>query len=103
MSAAFKLDVSRDRRRSPRRVVVENAWIIEKTGGWSLIDCTVGDLSEGGAKLQIDPGLAIPIYFDLLLGNDLKIIPVRIRWRRRNFMGVEFTGPPRAAPPFRLC
>jgi PilZ domain-containing protein len=79
------------------------AWIIEKNGGWSLIDCTVCDLSEGGAKLQIDPALGIPSHFDLLFGNELEIIPVRIRWRRRNFMGVEFAGPRRSAPPFRLC
>lgn len=103
MAAAAKLDLSLDRRRSPRRNVVENAWIIEKKGGWSLLDCTVRDLSEGGAKLQIDPALEIPSHFDLLLGNDLAIIPVRIRWRRRNFLGVEFAGPRRAAPPFRLC
>ena len=103
MAAAAKLDLSLDRRRSPRRTVVENAWIIDKNGGWSLIDCTVRDLSEGGAKLQIDPVLKIPSHFDLLLGNELEIIPVRIRWRRRNFMGVEFSGPRRSAPPFRLC
>lgn len=103
MAAAAKLDLSLDRRRSPRRNVVENAWIIEKKGGWSLLDCTVRDLSEGGAKLQIDPALEIPSHFDLLLGNDLAIIPVRIRWRRRNFLGVEFGGPRRTAPPFRLC
>jgi hypothetical protein len=103
MAAAAKLDLGLDRRRSPRRTVVENAWIIDKKGGWSLIDCTVRDLSEGGVKLQIDPALDIPSHFDLLFGNELEIIPVRIRWRRRNFMGVEFAGPRRAALPFRLC
>lgn len=103
MTAAVKLGLSHDRRRSLRRTVVENAWIIDKNGGWSLLDCTVRDLSAGGAKLQVDAALDIPAQFDLLLANELRIIPVRIRWRRRNFMGVEFTGSPRSAPPFRLC
>jgi|SoiMetStandDraft_2_1073263.scaffolds.fasta_scaffold428407_2 hypothetical protein len=103
MSAAVRVDPSLDRRRSARRTVVENAWIIDKKGGWSLVDCTVRDLSDGGAKLQIDPALEIPTHFDLLLGNELEIIPVCIKWRRRNFVGVEFAGPRRAAPPFRLC
>jgi hypothetical protein len=103
MTAAVKLDISRDRRCSPRRTVIEDAWIIDKRGGWSLIDCTVRDISAGGAKIEIDASLALPACFDLLLEKELKIIPVRIRWRRRNFMGVEFMGEPRRAQPFRLC
>jgi hypothetical protein len=102
MSAAEKLDFTFDCRRSHRRIVVEDARIVDKRGGWSLIDCTVRDISEGGAKLQLDPSLEIPANFDLLLVKELQIIPVRIRWRRRAFMGVEFSGPRRAAPPFRL-
>ncbi len=102
MSAAEKLDFTFDYRRSHRRIVVEDARIVDKRGGWSLIDCTVRDISEGGAKLQLDPSLEVPASFDLLLVKELEIIPVRIRWRRRAFMGVEFSGPRRAAPPFRL-
>lgn len=103
MSAAVKLDLNADNRRSSRRTVVEDARIINKRGGWSLTNCTVRDISEGGAKIQIDPSLEIPTYFDLLLVNELVIMPVRIRWRRRNFMGVQFAGPLRQAPPIRLC
>ncbi|HEY7766207.1 MAG TPA: PilZ domain-containing protein [Aestuariivirgaceae bacterium] len=103
MSAAIKFNVNHDKRRSPRRIVVEDAWIIDKRGGWSLIDCIIRDISAGGAKLEIDPTLEIPACFDLLLEKELHIIPVRTRWRRRNFMGVEFMGEPRRAPPFRLC
>ena len=102
MSAARKLDFAFDHRHSHRRVVIEDARIIDKRGGWSLIDCTVRDISEGGAKLQLDPSLEVSANFDLLLVKELQIIPVRIRWRRRGFMGVQFSGPRRAAPPFRL-
>jgi hypothetical protein len=102
MSAARKLDFTFDHRRSHRRIVVEDARIIDKRGGWSLIDCIVRDISEGGAKLQLDPAQEIPACFDLLLVKELQILPVRIRWRRRGFMGVQFSGPRRAAPPFRL-
>jgi PilZ domain len=103
MSALIKLDLTAENRRTQRRKVVEDARIINKHGGWSLIDCTVQDISEGGAKLQIAPSVEIPSEFDLLLVKEMQIIPVRIRWRRRDFMGVQFTGPVRDAPPFRLC
>jgi hypothetical protein len=103
MSAAIKLDRKAENRRSSRRIVVEDARIISKRGGWSLTNCTVRDISEGGVKLQIDPSLEIPTNFDLMLVNEMVIMPVRIRWRRRNFMGLQFAGPVRQAPPFRLC
>jgi hypothetical protein len=103
MSAAVHHDLHRDCRRSRRRTVVEDARIISKSGGWSLLDCTVRDISKGGARLQIEPALEIPTLFDLLLVKEMKILPVRIRWRRRHFMGVQFVGEPRDAPPFRLC
>jgi PilZ domain-containing protein len=103
MSAAIKLDLNGENRRSQRRTVVEDARIVNKRGGWSLINCTVRDISEGGAKLQIAPSVEIPTEFDLLLVKEMQIIPVRIRWRRRDFMGVQFTAPTRTAPPFRLC
>jgi PilZ domain-containing protein len=100
MSAALKLDLNAENRRTQRRTVIEDARIVNKRGGWSLINCTVRDISEGGAKLQIGPSVEIPTYFDLLLVKEMQIIPVRIRWRRWDFMGVQFTGPVRDAPPF---
>lgn len=103
MSAATKLDLNAEKRRLRRRTVVEDARIVDKRGGWSLINCTVRDISEDGAKLQIDPSLEIPTNFELLLVQEMKIVSVRIRWRRRNFMGVQFASAPRDAPPFRLC
>jgi hypothetical protein len=102
ISSARKLDFV-ENRRSRRRVTVEDARIIDKQGGWSLVNCVVRDISDGGVKLQIDPSLEIPTNFDLLLVKELQIVPVRIRWRRRNFMGVQFNGPARKPPPFRLC
>lgn len=103
MSVATKLDLNAENRRLPRRTVIEDARIVDKRGGWSLINCTVRDISEAGAKLQIDPTIEIPTNFDLLLVKEMQIVSVRIRWRRRNFMGVQFASPPRDAPPFRLC
>jgi hypothetical protein len=102
MSPALKPDFI-ERRQSKRRNVVRDARIIDKRGGWSLVNCTVLDISEGGAKVHVDPSLQIPTNFDLLLVKELQIIPVSIRWRRRNFMGVQFSGPVRSSPPFRLC
>jgi hypothetical protein len=101
MSAVLKQDF-KDYRGSRRRTVVEDARIIDKRGGWSLLNCVVRDIGQGGVKLQIDPSFLIPAHFDLLLVKEMQIIPVRIRWRRREFMGVQFAGSIRKAPPFRL-
>jgi hypothetical protein len=103
MSAAIKLGLNADNRRSLRRTVVEDARIISKRGGWSLVNCMVRDISNGGARIEIDPSVEISTNFDLLLVKEMQILPVRIRWRRRHFMGVQFAGPAREAPPFRLC
>ena len=64
----------------------------------TVIDCTVRDLSETGAKLLCaDPG-AIPNDFRLVFTSDRMMRDVKVVWRRPEMLGVHFTSEPRKAP-----
>lgn len=58
-------------------------------GGRSTIDCTVRNLSNKGAKLQVSSVVGIPDTFDLLLNNSARQ-PCRVVWRTLKELGVEF-------------
>ena len=70
--------------------------------GWSLIDCTIRDTSDSGARLSVKPQCEFPQHFDLLYVTEEKLVPCELRWRRGDRLGVRFIGPFRKAPPYRL-
>lgn len=55
----------------------------------SLIDCTILDLSEGGAKLEFASRPMLPRTFDLQMQNGA-IYRCEVRWAKDNFFGVRF-------------
>ena len=65
----------------------------------SVIDCTIRDLSESGARLQCSHQSAVPSEFALLLPSQNTIRDARAVWRRAELIGIVFTGPWRTAPP----
>lgn len=65
---------------------------------WTTIDCTVRDISEGGAHLVFGDAFALPEEFRLMLISSNTIVPVRLLWQRGLNVGVAFTGPQEAAP-----
>ncbi|PZR83152.1 MAG: hypothetical protein DI537_35420 [Stutzerimonas stutzeri] len=58
------------------------------------VECMVLDVSRGGARLRITDSLVLPDEFDLLLSYKGKSQRVRLRWQRKNDIGVEFIKPP---------
>ena len=64
----------------------------------SIINCTVRDLSEGGAKLSCGEPTSIPKSFRLVITGETTQREARVRWRRGNDVGVEFVGEPTSAP-----
>ncbi len=54
-----------------------------------LVDCTVCDFSEGGAKLQTDMAVECPDSFELIL-QDGATYECTVVWRRADFLGVKF-------------
>jgi PilZ domain len=53
-------------------------------------DCTITDISKGGAKLQVSAIYPLPPRFLLLQFHEGLVFDVRLRWRRGDLTGVAF-------------
>jgi len=65
-----------------------------KTGrisfGGGAIDCTVRNLSEAGAALDVTTPVGIPDRFTLVIEADHHHLPCRVIWRKEKRIGVHF-------------
>jgi PilZ domain len=60
-------------------------------GTKTMLHCEVRDISTGGAKISIRGHVPLPETFELFIcAQDLRVYPVRLRWRQGNFAGVSF-------------
>jgi hypothetical protein len=76
-----------ERRKSPRLRTFKGG-TISHAGG--LIDCTIRNLSDGGACVEVvNPGL-VPDAFALIIKPELLRRSCRVLWREANRIGVEF-------------
>ena len=57
---------------------------------WATIDCTVRNLSDWGACLNVESYIGIPDTFDLVLDN-APVRSCRVTWRKATQIGVEFS------------
>jgi len=58
-------------------------------GGRQGMACIIRNVSDGGAKLEVDKVAGIPNTFDLVVpGNRPK--PCRVAWRSLRELGVQF-------------
>ncbi len=55
-----------------------------------VVDCTIRNLSEGGACLHVSSVVGIPEAFDLLTPIDQVIRPCTVRWKTADRIGVSF-------------
>ncbi len=85
-----------ERRKHPRRAVALRGTIMS-SGFPSVINCTVRDLSAGGARLEVETALSIPGIpdaFDLLIhagrGKEIQQRRCEVAWRAENRLGVSF-------------
>ena len=76
------------RRRYVRTKVLKAAKIF--FGRCEAIDCTVFDLSVGGAGIRAPNVTDIPHEFDLSFDSARTLRPCRIAWRSESAMGVAF-------------
>jgi PilZ domain len=82
--------VSFQMRRGNRREIDRPAWL-DTGDGSPLLNCTLVDLSESGAKLAIEEAHQIPDTFLLLLTrHGQPRFSCRAVWRTFNAIGVEF-------------
>jgi hypothetical protein len=87
-----------DKRKEVRRPMQYTAWVAQK--GQPLIGCVLSDISEHGARLDVENAESIPDKFMLFLsrrGTPRRLC--RVAWRSNdiNQLGVKFEDPP--APP----
>ena len=60
---------------------------------WKVMDCTIRDLSDGGARLEFGTVFELPHEFRLLVVATNLMIPAELAWQRGQAAGVRFTGP----------
>lgn len=85
-----------ERRAHPRHRVLKGAKAVFNQNQ-SVIDCTVRDLSLGGAKLACADAASLPDIFQLIITSDRELRDVRVAWRKSRELGVAFLTPPRKA------
>jgi hypothetical protein len=78
-----------EKRRSQRQRVLKSGKIVFANGSFS-IDCTVRNLSEKGARLQVPTTVAIPDRFVLVDGHGGARRAAKVTWRKGDLMGIEF-------------
>jgi len=79
----------KDKRRSRRRQIRYTAWVIGKPG--ELHGCVLSDISETGARLDIDNAEAVPGRFVLWLSaNGSARRTCLAVWRKPKQIGVKF-------------
>lgn len=76
-----------EHRSTPRRRVLKAATI---AFGGGAISCTVRNLSEYGALLDVTSPIGIPDVFSLVMDSGSH--QCRVIWRRERRTGVRFTG-----------
>jgi hypothetical protein len=76
-----------EKRIAPRHRVLK-AGTIEFGGG--AIDCTVRNMSNTGAMLDVNSPIGIPDQFTLILPADGQHIACHVVWRKQKRIGVAF-------------
>jgi hypothetical protein len=80
-----------DERRSGRRVRVLKEAKVMLTDCVS-VNCIVRDISPGGARLQFDGPVYLPVEFRLRIVSADLTIPATPAWQKQGEAGVRFTG-----------
>jgi len=87
--------------RKPRQRVLKTAKIVMLNDS-RFYDCTVRDISEGGAKLICGEQAYIPNEFRFYTPWDHTIRSARVVWRKDNQMGIAFTSEKSDAPRMKM-
>ena len=69
---------------------------------WSVVDCTVRDMSETGARLICGDQVSVANEFRFLLPSENTIRTAKVVWRRGDQLGIEFTSEKTRAPVRKL-
>jgi len=94
-SNAVVVDQDSDEQRiAPRRRVLK-AGKVAYQSRFCVVECTVRDISDTGAKLRTDNTVSIPDTFELLIETDGFEADCEVVWRNDGDLGIRFLGAPR--------
>ncbi|MFA5900425.1 MAG: PilZ domain-containing protein [Hyphomicrobium sp.] len=82
-----------ERRKVSRRRVLKEGKIVY-ADGMRVVDCTIRDLSETGARLLVANTVSLPETFHLFEKAAGLVYPAAIVWRQATSVGVQFAGKP---------
>ena len=82
-----------EKRKAPRRRVLKEGKIVFDEGR-CVLDCTIRDMSDSGARLLIATTVGVPERFHLFEKSSGLLFPARLAWRQANVLGIEFEGSP---------
>lgn len=71
---------------------------IEIAGLGTVVNCTIRDISETGARIQVAESATLPVTFSLHIPKFDRVARVTQRWRHGDKLGVEFAAAEPAAP-----
>lgn len=95
-------DDNKKESRIARRNKVLKAGKILVPGNLGVVDCTVRDMSETGARIVVGDQAAVPREFRLVVPMDNTIRDATVKWRRGELIGIAFTSGAKRAPARKL-
>src|SRR5262245_509116 len=79
------------RRKNPRRFIKQSALLKTIDNLSPLGQGTILDISEGGARLQVEQPAEVPDCFVLVLSEHAQTFRLcQVRWRSADELGIEF-------------
>ena len=83
------MSISGRKHRPSRRRTSQPAWMTVD-GGFAARQCTVLDISEGGARLRIEDPHFVKQQFHLKLERTSPGRACRVAWRKGDVIGIKF-------------
>ena len=85
-------------KRRHRRQALDRRAVIRALDGGHISDCTVSDISAGGARVTLDRTGPLPQEFTLCLTDNGNVYrECKVAWRRESVIGVQFVDGVRTA------
>lgn len=81
--------MTEERRKAVRHKTLKGARIVFNNG-WASIVCTVRNISDGGAKLQVESVVDVPSTFTLVFDDGSPSRECYVRWTMSATPGVGF-------------
>jgi hypothetical protein len=90
--ASPKETAIKEQRQFERRMMFEPTWVVDPTVG-DPMECTVRNVSVGGAYIQTPNAQALPDLILLVLRAEDYVMECRVIWRGETALGVEWLEP----------